>query len=89
MSSWEDELREHFPGYLLPASGLTALPRESAQRFLARLSGTADAMTLLLAASALSPVADEVREFAKQLSLVAHALSSRTAVHRVDRALAK
>lgn len=84
MSAWEAELREHFPGYLLPASGREVLPREAAERFLARLGGKADALTLLLAASALSPVADKVRDFARELPLAARVLPSRTEVARVE-----
>jgi hypothetical protein len=84
VSTWESELREHFPGYLLPSSGLVALPREAAERFLARLTGEADALKLLLAASALAPVAHAVREFAKELPLAARTLPSRTEVERVE-----
>jgi hypothetical protein len=84
MSTWEDELREYFPGYLLPSSALETLSREAAQQFLAQLGGGADALTLLLAASALSPVSDAVRAFAKELPLVARVLPSRTEVARVE-----
>lgn len=82
--AWRDELREHFPGYLLPASVREALSREAAERFLARLSGQPDALELLLAASALSPAADDVRAFARELLLVARGLSPRTRVERVE-----
>ncbi|HVJ91901.1 MAG TPA: hypothetical protein VM580_19005, partial [Labilithrix sp.] len=84
MSSWEDELREYFPGYLLPASAVGSLPREAAQLFLARLGGKADALTLLLAVSALAPVADEARAFATEIEHVARHLPSRTEVERVE-----
>ncbi|WP_437634179.1 hypothetical protein [Sorangium sp. So ce854] len=84
MSSWEDELREHFPGYLLPASARRALSREAAERFLSRLGHRADLLDLLLAASALSPLADEVRAFARELPLIARELPSRAEIQRVD-----
>lgn len=84
MITWQDELREHFPGYLLPASVREALSREAAERFLARLSGQPDALALLLAASALSPAADDIRAFARELPLVARGLSPHTRVERVE-----
>ncbi|KYF74838.1 hypothetical protein BE11_36870 [Sorangium cellulosum] len=61
-----------------------ALPREVAERFLARLTGQSSALGVLLAASALSPVADVVRAFARELPLVARILSSHTRVERVE-----
>lgn len=84
MTSWQEELRKHFPGYLLPAAVREALPKDAAERFLARLSRETDALRLLLAASALSPVADEVRTFARELPLVAHVLPSRTQIERAE-----
>src|SRR5687767_5975449 len=83
MSTWEEELRVHFPGYLLPSASLEALTREAASRFLDRLTGKNDSLKLLLAASALAPVADEVREFTRELALVARVLPSRTEVEQV------
>ena len=84
MSSWEEELREHFPGYLLPAASIEALSREAASRFLDRLTGTNDSLRLLLAASALAPVAAEVKDFTRELPLVARVLPSRTEVQQVE-----
>ncbi|MFP2896489.1 hypothetical protein [Corallococcus sp. 4LFB] len=84
MSSWEDELKEHFPGYLLPSATFEAITREAASRFLERLTGRSDALSLLLAASALAPVAREVRDFATELRLVARVLPSRTQIEHVE-----
>ncbi|AUX27222.1 uncharacterized protein SOCEGT47_078050 [Sorangium cellulosum] len=84
MSSWEDELREHFPGYLLPSAQRGALTREAAERFLSRLGHRVDLLELLLAASALSPLADEVRAFARELPLVARELPAHTEMQRVE-----
>lgn len=84
MSSWEDELKEHFPGYLLPSAKLEPLAREAASRFLERLTGRSDALPLLLAASALAPVAAEVRDFATELRLVARVLPARTENQHVE-----
>jgi hypothetical protein len=84
MNSWEDELRVYFPGYLLPSASIEALSREAASRFLDRLTGTNDSLRLLLAASAIAPVAAEVHDFAKELELFARVLPSRTAVERVE-----
>ncbi|WP_437733629.1 hypothetical protein [Sorangium sp. So ce1335] len=84
MSSWEDELRKHFPGYLLPASARQALSREAAERFLSRLGHRVDLLDLLLAASALSPLADEVRAFTRELTLIARELASRTQIQRIE-----
>ena len=84
MSSWEQELRDHFPAYLLPASENLAIPREAAECFLDRLWDKNDSLKLLLAASGISPVAGHVREFADQLQAVASMLPSRTAVVRVE-----
>jgi hypothetical protein len=82
--SWEDELREYFPAYLLPASATEALSRAAASRFLDRLTKRADALTLLLAVSALAPRADDVREFARQLRLLTPTLPSSTEMERVE-----
>lgn len=85
MSTWEEELRVYFPTYLLPSAQVEALPPEAAQLFLARLTGRPDALHLLLAASALAPVAREVRELARELGAVSRELPSRTEVERVVR----
>jgi hypothetical protein len=85
MNAWEEELRQHFPSYLLPSAQVDALPREAAERFLARVTGRPDALRLLLATSVLAPVARVVLEFERELPLVARALPSRTTVDRVER----
>lgn len=84
MISWEQELREHFPAYLLPATESVALSREAAERFLDRLWGKHESLKLLLATSALAPAAALVREFSSLLPRIANALPSRTAVTRSD-----
>ncbi len=84
MSSWEQELREHFPAYLLPAAENVGLSRESAERFLDRLWGKQESLKLLLATSALAPAAALVREFSSLLPGIANALPSRTEVMRSD-----
>ncbi len=85
MSTWEDELRQHFPSYLMPAAQVKALPRETAELFLARITGKPDALKLLLAASALAPMAGDVRELDRELPLVARVLPSRAEAERVER----
>ncbi|RKH74044.1 hypothetical protein D7X55_19305 [Corallococcus sp. AB049A] len=86
MSTWEEELKKYFPGYLLPSAGHHALTREAASRFLDRITGKSDTLKLLLAASALAPVAKEVREFSRELPAVARVLPSRTEMEQVDSA---
>jgi hypothetical protein len=84
MTSWEQELREHFPGYLLPAASVSSVSREAAANFLAGLSGESDALDLLLTESALASVATDVNLFAKHLPLAARVLASTTTVDRLE-----
>lgn len=86
MNSWEDELRQHFPGYLLPASAREALPRDVAQRFLECIGGKPESLEALIAASALAPIADDIRAFPNELKWAANNLASRTDVVRVNHA---
>lgn len=64
---WEDLVRSHFPGYLLPESARTALSVEEGARFLERLTGRPHELALLRAVSTLSPRMDELRTFASRL----------------------
>lgn len=61
---WEAFVREHFPGYLLPASGQTALKVEEAARFLERLTGRPHELALLRAVSMFSPRMESLQHFA-------------------------
>lgn len=65
--SWEDFVRAHFPGYLLPESARTALSVEEAALFLERLTGRPHELALLRAASTLAPRMEQLRSFAFQL----------------------
>ena len=79
LASWEIFVREHFPGYLLPASARSALSREEASRFLSRLTGRPHELALLRSASTLSPHMERLRTFAfEALPELVRALPSRT-----------
>lgn len=64
LPSWEAFVREHFPGYLLPASARSAISSEEAARFLSRLTGRPHELALLRAVSTLSPHMDRLRQWA-------------------------
>jgi len=81
---WEQVLREYFPAYLLPSGELCSIPREAAALFLQRISGRADLLDLLLASSALAPIAAAVREFAQELPELARVLPSQTKLMRIE-----
>lgn len=75
---WEDVLCEYFPAYLLPSALRQSLSRDAAALFLERISGRPDLFDLLLASSALAPLADTVRDFARELPELARVLPSQT-----------
>jgi hypothetical protein len=64
---WEDFVRAHFPGYLLPESARTALSAEEAALFLERLTGRPHELALLRAVSTLSPRMEQLRTFVFRL----------------------
>lgn len=77
--SWEDYLRERFPGYLLPESAATSLSAAEARRFLEGLSGRQDMLDVLRGASLLARRASELRSFVNGLLLdLVRNLPSRT-----------
>jgi hypothetical protein len=82
---WEAFLAEHFPGYLLPAAYLRAVPEDVAARFLERTAGSPRQLFLLRAASVLSACSADVRELAlTHLPDVARRLRARTETERRD-----
>lgn len=64
---WEDFIRQHFPGYLLPASATSALTQQEASRFLERLTGRPHELALLRATSTMSPRMGHLRRFVFEL----------------------
>ena len=80
---WETFVREHFPGYLLPASARSALSAEEAARFLSRLTGRPHELSLLRAASLLSPRLEALHDLAfSALPELARSLPSSTEILR-------
>jgi hypothetical protein len=83
--AWETFLDDHFPGYLLPESAAHSLSEEAASRFLERISGKPDQLTLLRAASTLSPRVPMLRAFAlRELPDLVRRLPARTETVRRD-----
>jgi hypothetical protein len=79
---WEEFLRTHFPGYLLPESHRTRINAADAARFLEQLTGRPGQLRLLLAASLLSAHMDLLRELALvQLPQLVRTLTARAEVH--------
>lgn len=79
---WEEFLRTHFPGYLLPESHRTRIDVADAARFLEQLTGRPGQLRLLLAASLLSAQLDALRELARvQLPQLVRTLTARAEVH--------
>jgi hypothetical protein len=77
--SWEEFLGEHFPGYLLPSSSAHAISVDAASRFLERITGRPDQLTLLRAVSTLAPRMAAVHELATvQLPDLVRRLPART-----------
>lgn len=80
---WEAFVREHFAGYLLPASAQAALSVEEAALFMERLTGRPHELALLRAVSTLSPRTEELRDFASRLlPELVRTLPSQTEVFR-------
>jgi hypothetical protein len=79
--AWEDFVRAHFPGYLLPESAPHALSVEEATLFLERLTGRPHELALLRAVSTISPRMDALRAFAfRVLPELVRALPSLTEI---------
>ncbi|MFP2924226.1 hypothetical protein ACLESO_03200 [Pyxidicoccus sp. 3LG] len=79
---WEEFLREHFPGYLLPESHRTRIEPADAARFLEQLTGRPRQLHTLIAASILSAHMEELRELALvQLPQLVRTFTARTEVH--------
>lgn len=82
---WASFLEEHFPGYLLPSSARQVLSEEAATRFLERITGRPDQLTLLRAVSTLSPRIAMLRDFAlRELPELVRRLPARTESVRRD-----
>ncbi|MEJ7733000.1 MAG: hypothetical protein WKG00_27860 [Polyangiaceae bacterium] len=82
-AGWERFIEEHFPGYLLPDSAAQALSEDAAARFLERISGRPDQLTLLRGVSTLAPRVPELRAFAlRDLPDLVRRLPSRTETKR-------
>lgn len=82
---WASFLEEHFPGYLLPSSARHALSEEAAARFLERITGRPEQLTLLRAVSTLSPRIAMLRDFAlRELPELVRRLPARTETVRRD-----
>lgn len=64
---WEEFVRAHFPGYLLPESARTAISADEATLFLERLTGRPHELALLRAVSTLSPRMESLRDFVSRL----------------------
>jgi hypothetical protein len=62
---WEEFLRLHFPGYLLPEACLGELDEAAATRFLAGLGGGPGELAVLRAASLFAARADDLDAFAR------------------------
>ncbi|MBN8227993.1 hypothetical protein JYK02_10785 [Corallococcus macrosporus] len=81
-TAWEEFLRGHFPGYLLPESQRQRIDAADAARFLERLTGRPQQLRLLLTASLLAANMDALRELAlEQLPQLIRTLTARTEVH--------
>jgi hypothetical protein len=77
--SWQAYLASTFPGYLLPESAQTQLSVAEAAQFLAAISGRADSLEVLRAASLLSPRVQELLQLVtRDLVELARGLPSRT-----------
>jgi hypothetical protein len=63
--AWDDYLRLHFPGYLLPEASLHALSEEAAQRFLEGLGARPGELLLLCAASLVTAHVRDLDAFAR------------------------
>ena len=75
---WEEFLRLHFPGYLLPDASLNELPEEAANRFLEGLGGRPGELGLIRAASLFAARAEDLDSFARvHLPALARALPQR------------
>ncbi|NOJ98761.1 hypothetical protein HMI51_38340 [Corallococcus coralloides] len=80
--AWEEFLRGHFPGYLLPESQRQRIDAADAARFLERLTGRPQQLRLLLATSVLAANMDALRELAlEQLPQLIRTLTARAEVH--------
>lgn len=80
---WDDYLREHFPGYLLPEAKRVELSASEAECFLERLTGRQQELDLLRAVSTLSPHVDGLRHYVlRELPELIRVLPSRTDVLR-------
>ncbi|MBM7112459.1 hypothetical protein [Archangium primigenium] len=79
---WEEFLREHFPGYLLPHSHRARIGVDEATRFLERLTGEPRALSRLLGTSLLAGHLEELRRFAlDSLPRLVRELTGRTEVY--------
>jgi len=79
---WEDFLRSHFPGYLLPESHRQGIDAASAARFLEHLTQRPDQLRLLLLASLFAARMDALRDFSRvHLPELVRTLHARTEVH--------
>ncbi|MCP3099817.1 hypothetical protein LZ198_13160 [Myxococcus sp. K15C18031901] len=79
---WEDFLRGHFPGYLLPESHRQGIDAADAARFLERITQRPEQLHLLLLASLFAARMDALRDFAwVQLPELIRTLHARTEVH--------
>lgn len=82
---WEDFVRAHFPGYLLPESAASALSVEEASLFLERLTGRPHELSLLRAVSTLSPRMEGLRDFVfRRLPDLVASLPSQAEIVRRD-----
>lgn len=77
--AWDEYLRLHFPGYLLPEASLRELSEEAALRFLAGLGARPDELQILCAASLFTARARDLDAFARvHLPALLRALPPRT-----------
>lgn len=77
--AWEDFLRLHFPGYLLPDAGRRELSEEAAIRFLEGLGARPGELGILRAASLFAAQREDLDAFARiHLPALAQALPQQT-----------
>ncbi len=78
-ASWEDFLRLHFPGYLLPDAGRHELSEEAAIRFLEGLGARPGELAILRAVSLFAAHLEDLDAFARiHLPALVRALPQRT-----------
>lgn len=63
--AWEEFLRLHFPGFLLPDAALGELSEEAADRFLEGLGGRPNELSILRAASLCAAHGEAIEAFAR------------------------